>query len=393
MTCSLRGSKLFIILPERKGFFLELIVLIGGGLAALATGIWAGVKLLARWRPAEKPVARGRPARRSDTTDWYSRNNRERDYQEPRPGNFERLPHPSEPKAGPPASLDEFRAEETPALTAQGRVFGRDRISAGKPALVRFVLHLPDQLDDVRAMVLRADPRAEERTSRNFDAKLETGDRVRAQLTVERAKVDEPVQELAWHGRPLDFEFAVTASGAGFGELFARVAVTLNDAPLGALRWYIQEGRPDAPAGEQAERAVLARYRNAFVSYASADRVEVLKRVQGVKATGVDVFMDVLDFEPGDRYRELLETAARGADLFLLFWSRNAASSEWVIREAEWALAQAAMPPEHRPDFRPVIIDGPPPATPPPSLKSSVHMNDLIAYVIAAEAAARARSA
>jgi hypothetical protein len=49
------------------------------------------------------------------------------------------------------------------------------------------------------------------------------------------------------------------------------------------------------PVGEGAQH-----YRACFCSYSSLDRVEMLKRAQGLRATGLKTFVDVLDLRPGD---------------------------------------------------------------------------------------------
>jgi hypothetical protein len=70
-------------------------------------------------------------------------------------------------------------------------------------------------------------------------------------------------------------------------------------------------------------------------------------------------------------------------DFFLLFWSHAAKKSEWVIKEAEYALGRQGPDGSGEPDIVPVILDGPPPAPPPDSLKA-IHFDDRVSYFIAA---------
>jgi hypothetical protein len=60
------------------------------------------------------------------------------------------------------------------------------------------------------------------------------------------------------------------------------------------------------PAGETARR-----YRKAFISYASPDRGEVLKRVQMLRLARIRYFQDVLRLEPGDRWQRFTLWATR----------------------------------------------------------------------------------
>jgi hypothetical protein len=53
-----------------------------------------------------------------------------------------------------------------------------------------------------------------------------------------------------------------------------------------------------------------------------------------------------------------------------------------VRRGTEYALARRAASENGDPDIIPVIIEGPPPATPPESLRD-IHFNDSLIYVLA----------
>jgi hypothetical protein len=121
------------------------------------------------------------------------------------------------------------------------------------------------------------------------------------------------------------------------------------------------------------------RYRFAFVSYASQDRDEVLRRVQMLPVAGLRYFQDLLDLEPGEVWSNRLEEAIRDADVFLLFWSRRAKESEWVRKEVDFALACKAGDDLSPPEIRPVIIEGPP-VIPPWDDLAHLHFNDRVLY-------------
>ena len=76
-------------------------------------------------------------------------------------------------------------------------------------------------------------------------------------------------------------------------------------------------------------------------SYASKDRQRVLDRVAAVRiAAGLDIFLDCLSLNPGDRWKDQLRNEIDGRDLFLLFWSDDAKNSQWVEWEWKTALAE-----------------------------------------------------
>jgi hypothetical protein len=68
-------------------------------------------------------------------------------------------------------------------------------------------------------------------------------------------------------------------------------------------------------------------------------------------------------------------------DVFLLFWSRAAKESEWVRKEVRYALNRKGGDDLCPPEFRPIIIEGPPVPTPWEEL-SHLHFNDPIASLL-----------
>jgi hypothetical protein len=68
-------------------------------------------------------------------------------------------------------------------------------------------------------------------------------------------------------------------------------------------------------------------------------------------------------------------------DLFLLFWSSAAKTSEWVMKEVKYALLRKGDLETNPPDIVPVILEGPPPVPPPPELQH-MHFADHLMYLI-----------
>ena len=128
--------------------------------------------------------------------------------------------------------------------------------------------------------------------------------------------------------------------------------------------------------------AAMSSGRYAFLSYASSDRAEVIKRAMMLKAVGVEFFLDLLSLDPGERWERRLYEEIDRCDVFFLFWSANAARSSWVVCEAEYALRRFDVSNEEEPDIRPIIVEGPPVPPPPESLQR-IHFNDPLCYVLA----------
>jgi hypothetical protein len=147
--------------------------------------------------------------------------------------------------------------------------------------------------------------------------------------------------------------------------------------------------RPASTRGELVGTATD--YKRVFLSYASPDLAKVLQCAQVLKSAGLTYFQDLLELKPREKWEPRLFEEIDRCQLFLLFWSSHAAKSEWVIREAEYALAQQTKSrPAEVPEIAPVILEGPPVPPPPESLKH-IHFNDPIRYVISAVEAAQHR--
>ena len=179
---------------------------------------------------------------------------------------------------------------------------------------------------------------------------------------------------LRWTGRPqaVTFPFAVPKRSS-WGQHLGTVWISKDGAPVGRISFQIKVVREAGfarkrPTGEEARH-----YHACFCSYSSLDRAEMLKRAQGLRATGLETFIDVLTLRPGDIWNPKIFSAIDDSDLFVVMWSKNARDSKWVKKEAHYALNRYRR--YRTPDFRPIPIEGPPIAPVPRGLRA-YHFND-----------------
>ena len=288
--------------------------------------------------------------------------------------------------------LSGLHLSATPPVAAQAprtsevdvSAFAPMRAGRGAQFLVQLFLHDPDaERQTIHRMAKEADPRAVRRGVATLDIDVALGERLDFILDGEGVIVAEAHQSLSWRGRPRSCSFLVeTPRNFRAKAAQLRVRVLKGAAPVGQIRFSvaIDDGAAQSaiePAGE-----VAPRYRRAFLSYASPDRAEVLKRAQALRAAGVDFFNDLLSLEPGERWEQRLYGEIDRCDVFLLFWSRAARESQWVRKEIEHARDEARV--TGRPtEILPNILEGPPPP-PPPDALADLHFNDPLCYVIAA---------
>ena len=277
-----------------------------------------------------------------------------------------------------------------PTVSADGTIadvsaFAPPRAAPGETFLVQVFVHDADADESaISRLAKESDSGAERRGVATLDVEIRHGDRLDFVLDAPGFTIEDAQQCLIWRGRPRSCAFLVNVpedfSGAA-AQL--RVRVLRQAVPIGQIRFSVDVIAAAAPhaialAGDSARR-----YRRAFLSYASSDRAEVLKRAQGLKAASVDFFNDLLSLEPGERWEKTLYSEIESCDLFLLFWSQAASDSVWVNREIDHALACSRQRGSDRPEILPIILEGPPPPRPPDSLADR-HFSDPLLYVIAA---------
>ncbi len=88
-----------------------------------------------------------------------------------------------------------------------------------------------------------------------------------------------------------------------------------------------------------------------FISYARANTKVVVPMVRLLRAAGTRVFIDTESIAYGQRWEQVILQALASASRVLVFWSREAAASEWVRREYTMALNRAGIP------IVPVLLD------------------------------------
>jgi len=257
-------------------------------------------------------------------------------------------------------------------------VFAPPSASRHSMIFVQVYARLCEQADDALRMASDFDSEAKRRAVKSLEEVVARGTRLSFEFSALELRCAEPIQSLVWRGSPDATQFAVEIPGdCPLGACVGSVVISAHSVPIGHIKFKLQiiQSGPEAPApvavGEEAKGYSLA-----YISYASADRSKVLARVQMLNLVGIRYFQDVLSLKPGDKWETEIYRNIDSCDLFLLFWSKAARDSEWVMKEVRYA-KNRPQPPE----IRPVILDGPPIITPPEDL-NDLHFNDRLVYFI-----------
>jgi DNA-binding NarL/FixJ family response regulator len=263
-------------------------------------------------------------------------------------------------------------------------VFAPSAITPGATTIIQVFAHTAEQADAAAESAKKSDDEADQRGSKTLDAEIERGTKLTFHFTMPGTQIDQGEQHLVWRGQARAVQFDLTVpENHRPQKLVGTVAISQDAVPLGHIKFFLRiEGQAteEAPPKPERQADAVCRYKKAFISYASKDRTEVVKRVQMLRQFGIDFFQDVLRLEPGERWEKQLYEEIDKCDLFLLFWSKAAKASKWVKAEVQKALERKGKNELAPPEIKPIPLEKPLPK-PPPDL-AHLHFGDYLLYLI-----------
>jgi uncharacterized protein YegL len=281
-------------------------------------------------------------------------------------------------KLPPPPVIQGFEETQKLSPLAPEEKLDRVHFSVTSPSMVSpatpFLIKVWAHLEQDRQAVIR---RAHEATKAEIfieskgPFRILRGTFVSVRLSVEGLIIEYPEDVLLWEGEIGSAAFSVLVPpDTRKGPRRGLAVIRINDLEITRLYFIIEVGSEASPAQPISTRE--QRHRKAFASYASADRDEVLPRIQGIQKAGLEVFFDVFSLRSGQYWEQELWKEIPSKDIFYLFWSDNARKSTWVEKEWRCALQTRGL------DFiDPVPLVSPEKVPPPPELATK-HFNDWI---------------
>jgi hypothetical protein len=279
-----------------------------------------------------------------------------------RPPRRRLLPDDPAPRYPEGSAVDATR----PGDRVECSVFAPPMVSPGSAFLIQVFAHIPGQTREATLRATTFDADAVWRAIKTLESSVSRGTKLAFFLTLPRLQVDDPVQSMLWWGTTESVQFGVSVpERCRLGGVVGTVTISQDGIPIGHIKFTLTVAA-SLSAAESRSRAISAvgeaakRYEVAFISYASADRTKVLKRVQVLPRFGIRTFQDVLDLKPGERWEQSLYRHIDESDVVLLFWSKAAKRSKWVRKEVRYALDRKRSDASAPPEISPVLIERPP---------------------------------
>ncbi|MGH7855431.1 MAG: toll/interleukin-1 receptor domain-containing protein [Candidatus Binatia bacterium] len=194
---------------------------------------------------------------------------------------------------------------------------------------------------------------------------------VTIRLTGEHFGVTPGERSFEWNGRENLASFAVQVNAdAPTGTLQLCFHVFLGPVQIA----FIPLGVAIATGVDAAQspRLDVRAPSSVFVSYSSKDAELVTRSLSTLTrwAPSLDIFQDCLDLKSNDAFKPQLQKEISARDVFLLFWSRNASASKWVLWEFQTAQVKPGMN-----AILPMPLEDPAIAPPPPGFEDK-HLRD-----------------
>ena len=240
-------------------------------------------------------------------------------------------------------------------------------LKAGEYFTVKVMMYREDDYQRADREQMTLGDKVKASSSGIFQARNQ--ERFRVVLQSPDIPLDGESGELVWNGK-----YAATELEVLLPQDFSRTQLRLTGrvysgiAVLTDLKLILQveAARPQEIEVEK------CRLRSAFISYASQDRAKVVARIQGIQLScpDMDLFFDAESLRRGELWEQRLYREIESRDLFYLFWSRNAANSQWVSRELAYAVEKKGLM-----AVEPVPLEDPA-ICPPPQCLQNRHFND-----------------
>lgn len=194
--------------------------------------------------------------------------------------------------------------------------------------------------EKVKSLAKESDKNAERRDYIPLSLKLKKGDKVDVEFNVYGAtRLASERKSIIWQGAFTKCSFDYFApKDIDVEELSCVALLSVNGVPIGEMRFItrvIETPRQLNP------EFIAHKFSKVFISYSHQDESKVKFLHEGLELGSVPHFFDRKYLKAGDVFPQVIQDYINSADLFVLCWSKNAAVSDYVVKEKGRALLRA----------------------------------------------------
>ena len=237
-------------------------------------------------------------------------------------------------------------------------------------ALVAYIDAARESAREKLAALGEPDDRVVMDVAPQHNATWHLGAPVSVRLTGEGVEVKPVEVRFEWNGRENLAPFAARVQDDAPATVSLSFEVFVADVPIAFVPMRLTVTAQTEPvAVQQAQASVPS---SVFASYSSKDAQPVTQRLSTLQrwSPKLDIFLDCLDLQPNASFQPKIKVQIARREVFLLFWSRNAAASPWVQWEYRTARDTRGLD-----AILPMPLEDPAIAPPPPELADR-HLRD-----------------
>lgn len=237
-------------------------------------------------------------------------------------------------------SQDYPKANDEACDNVYSAIYSPAEVKRKSNMLIQVFFHLPEEEEKVKALAKEAQADAVRRYYTPLQCKLKKGDKVDISLNIYGEKLlQSDKEQVVWSGSITNCTFFYyVPKDIEDEQLRCEVFLSVNGAPIGKMTFVTNI--VEAPRSLHPE--IFSRsFKKIFISYAHQDEDIARPYAQAYKYQGVDYFFDRDYLKAGDIFPQKIKDYINSADLFMLFWSKNAAKSDYVRKERDMALERA----------------------------------------------------
>ncbi|MDE7154531.1 MAG: toll/interleukin-1 receptor domain-containing protein [Muribaculaceae bacterium] len=218
-------------------------------------------------------------------------------------------------------------------------VYAPSEVNRNEYAIIQIYIYKPSEETKVEKVAYEIDSDATRRNYIPLSSMIKPGDNIKLLFRCYSKKIEleESSIEGIWMDEMFKHEFvAYIPEDFNSSNFICGINLLINDIPVGDMKFKINvvDSKPRKIWAEIKSEG----YRKSFISYSHADAEKVRFLAEGFRIQGIDYFFDEHSLRTGDNFPKEIEEYISSCDVFVLCWSENAKSSDWVRRECNMAL-------------------------------------------------------
>lgn len=207
--------------------------------------------------------------------------------------------------------------------------------------LIDIFLHQAADAEKMQSLAKAAQPDATLRYNTPLDIKVQKGEIINlsCELFYKQTLLKKEQKSVKWQGRlsrcTIDYYLDKQYDE---GNIFCKIHLSLNGAPLGEMSFIMNIVSAPRNLHVQVDSK---KYEKVFISYSVKDLEQVRPLAFAYRQQGILYFFDKQSLKAGDVYMDKIYQHIDDSDLFVLCWSKNAATSTSVEKERHRAMTHA----------------------------------------------------